>query len=321
MERHGSDTRVPSTTASRYFEKLTKALPGSKAWSGIRARDFWPEGAKLVISVSLQFTAGAEPWENSSSSDFAPRQSVPDLHGRDYGFKEGIPRLLDIFQRRRVVVTSHMAAEAVEINPHLAREVVERGHEAAVYAKPARLSVMTPQQERASYEAELGMITRVTQTRPVGFHGGNGLAISAHTLEILQELDFLYHIDDVSRDEPFLIAARNKPFAVVPYTSALNDAIAFERRYFSTDQYACELKNEFEMLYTEAEQRRRMMSISVHDYVSGRPARAKVLEEFIIYAQRRPGVVFLRKDEVARFAMGSPITPREEATSQDLEAA
>jgi len=77
MERHGSDTRVPSTTASRYFEKLTKALPGSKAWSGIRARDFWPEGAKLVISVSLQFTAGAEPWENSSSSDFAPRQSVP----------------------------------------------------------------------------------------------------------------------------------------------------------------------------------------------------------------------------------------------------
>ena len=44
-----------------------------------------------------------------------------------------------------------------------------------------------------------------------------------------------------------------------------------------------------------------MMSVSAHDRIAGRPARAKVLEDFIVYAQKHPGVAFLRKDDIARF--------------------
>jgi hypothetical protein len=33
--------------------------------------------------------------------------------------------------------------------------------------------------------------------------------------------------------------------------------------------------------------------------------------EFIVYAQNHPGVVFLRKDEIAHFALSSPQTIRE----------
>jgi hypothetical protein len=33
-----------------------------------------------------------------------------------------------------------------------------------------------------------------------------------------------------------------------------------------------------------------------------------VLEQFIIYAQSHPGVVSMRKDEIARFALESPPT-------------
>jgi hypothetical protein len=75
------------------------------------------------------------------------------------------------------------------------------------------------------------------------------------------------------------------------------------------------------MLYSESDTRRRMMSVSAYDYISGRPARAKVLEEFIIYAQRRPGVVFLRKDEIAKFVAGSAITLREEEPARAADAA
>ena len=317
MERHGSESRVPSSTAGKYFEKLTKALPGGG--SGTKARDLWPEGAKLVISISLDFTAGAERPEPLDVPKL-PGGMSPVFGTQEYGFKEGIPRLLDVFQRRRVRVTSHMAGDAVELNPQLAKEIVERGHEAAAYISHPQLTATTSQQERGWYERELGIIARAASTRPVGIHGG-GTAKSSATLEMLQDLDFVYHSDDVSRDEPYIISVRNRPFAVVPYARATNDLLAYESWNYSTDQYACELKNEFEMLYTEAEQRRRMMSISAHDYVSGRPARAKVLEEFIIHAQRRPGVVFLRKEEIARFAIASPITPREEAKAQDLEAA
>ena len=153
-------------------------------------------------------------------------------------------------------------------------------------------------------------IQRATGTRPVGFNAF-WLRGTPHTLEILQSLDFIYHIDDVSRDEPFLVNVNNKPFAVVPYTLHMNDIVDYEARYFSTSMYAGDLKAEFDALYAEAEHRRRMMSVSAHDRIAGRPSRTKTHEEFITYAQSHPGVVFMRKDEIARFALSSPQTIRE----------
>jgi peptidoglycan/xylan/chitin deacetylase (PgdA/CDA1 family) len=239
----------------------------------------------------------------------------------DYGFKEGIPRLLEIFHRRRVHVSCHMAGSAVERNPQLAKEIVERGHEAAAHAQTwASQYAVTADEERASYEANIDSIVRATEVRPIGFNGFWRRS-TPQTLEILQDLGFVYHVDDVSRDEPSILPIRGKPFVVVPYTLELNDLLAYELRNYSSEQYAADLKNEFEMLYTESESRRRMMSISAHDRIAGRPARAKVLEEFLIYAQRRPGVVFMRKDEIARFALASSITPREEETTRASDAA
>jgi hypothetical protein len=145
---------------------------------------------------------------------------------------------------------------------------------------------------------------------PLGFNSF-WLRGTPQTLEILQELGFIYHIDDVSRDEPFLINVKGKPFAVVPYTLHMNDIVDYESRHFSTQEYAGDLKAEFDMLYTESSNRRRMMSVSAHDRIAGRPSRTKVLEEFIVYAQNHPGVVFMRKDEIAHFALSSPQTIRE----------
>jgi len=60
----------------------------------------------------------------------------------------------------------------------------------------------------------------------------------------------------------------------------------------------------------EASQRRRMMSISTHDRISGTPARVKALGEFISYAKRQPGVVFMRKDAIAEWALREPTVLR-----------
>jgi len=103
----------------------------------------------------------------------------------------------------------------------------------------------------------------------------------------------------------------SKPFAVVPYTLHMNDIVNYEGRYFSTDAYAADLKREFDVLYEEGDHRRRMMSVSAHDRIAGRPARMRVLEDFIQYAQSHPGVTFMRKVEIANYAIASPQTVRE----------
>jgi peptidoglycan/xylan/chitin deacetylase (PgdA/CDA1 family) len=265
----------------------------------------------MVISISVQMEAGAQPSSGAESPMPPIDPRYPDLPATkwyDYGFKEGLPRLLDMFDRRQVKVTSHMVGAAVDLHPHLAREIVQRGHEASGHGQTwtAQYS-MTPEQERESYEQSIKSIERATGTKPIGFNAF-WLRSTPHTLEILQELGFIYHTDDVSRDEPFLINVKGKAFAVVPYTLHMNDIVNYETRYFSTCEYAGDLKAEFDMLYTESAHRRRMMSVSAHDRIAGRPSRTKVLEDFIAYAQSHPGVVFRRKDEIARFALSSPET-------------
>ena len=275
---------------------------------------FWPNGARIVISVSMQMEGGAKPASGAESPMPKIDSKYPDLAASkwyDYGFKEGVPRLLDVFDRRKIKVTSHMVGAAVNLHPALAKEIVQRGHEASGHGQTwtAQFS-MTPEEERLSYQQSIESIQRATGTRPVGFNAF-WLRGTPQTLEILQSLGFIYHIDDVSRDEPFLINVRDKPFAVVPYTLHMNDIVDYETRYFSTAMYADDLKAEFDALYAEAGTRRRMMSVSAHDRIAGRPSRAKVLEEFITYAQSHPGVAFMRKDEIARFALESPLTVRE----------
>jgi peptidoglycan/xylan/chitin deacetylase (PgdA/CDA1 family) len=275
---------------------------------------FWPNGARMVISVSMQMEGGAQPTSGAESPTPKIDRNYPDLPASkwyDYGYKEGLPRLLDVFDRRKIKVTSHMVGAAVDLHPTLAKEIVQRGHEASGHGQTwTEQFSMTPEEERASYLQSIESIERATGTRPVGFNAF-WLRGTPHTLEILQSLGFIYHIDDVSRDEPFLVNVHDKPFAVVPYTLHMNDIVDYETRYFSTAMYADDLKAEFDALYAEAGTRRRMMSVSAHDRIAGRPSRAKVLDDFIVYAQSHSGVVFMRKDEIARFSLASPLTVRE----------
>jgi len=279
-----------------------------------QSNTFWPNGARMVISVSMQMEAGAQPSSGAESPMPKIDPKYPDLPATkwyEYGYKEGLPRLMDMFDRRQVKVTSHMVGAAVDLHPALAKEIVQRGHEAAGHGQTWTPQYsMTPEQERESYKQGIASIERATGTRPVGFNAF-WLRGTPHTLEILQELGFIYHIDDVSRDEPFLINVKGRPFAVVPYTLHMNDIVNYEGRNFNTQEYADDLKREFDMLYTESAKRRRMMSVSAHDRIAGRPARTQVLEEFIEYAQSHPGVVFMRKDEIAKFALNSAQTIRE----------
>jgi peptidoglycan/xylan/chitin deacetylase (PgdA/CDA1 family) len=276
---------------------------------------FWPGGARLVISISMQMEAGAQPESGAESPLPQTDPKYPDFAATkwyEYGFKEGLPRLLDMFDRRNVKVTSHMVGSDVEKHPTLAKEIVERGHEPSGHGQTWTPEYsMVPEAERKSYADSAATIERVTGVRPVGFNAF-WLRGTPETLQILQELGYTYYIDDVSRDEPFLVNVRNKPFAVVPYTLHMNDIVNYESRYFSTEAYAADLKREFDVLYEEGAHRRRMMSVSAHDRIAGRPARMRVLEDFIQYAQSHQGVSFMRKVDIANYAITSPRTVRED---------
>lgn len=274
----------------------------------------WADGSRLVVSLSMQFEAGGQPDNAESPFPQNMQPGFPDLPSSTwyaYGYKEGIPRMLDNWDKTGVKVTSHMVGSAVLKNPGLAREIVERGHEAAAHGMNWSTQYnLSYEEEKQFIKSGADAIKSVTGVIPVGYNA-NWLRRGVNTLNILQELGFRYHIDDLSRDEPFIIQVNGKDFAVVPYTLRNNDILLIEGKNFSVDQFFNQVKSEFEQLYAESELKRRQLSISFHDRIGGTPQMVKVTHDLIRFIQRHKGVSFKRKDEIAELTLQDQTSIRE----------
>lgn len=279
-------------------------------------KDSWPNGAQLVISISMQFESGGQ--SESAASPFIPPltkyRDFPAHTWFDYGYKEGMWRLLDLWDKHEIKVTSHIVGQSAEKNPEIARAVSDRGHEIASHgiAWDDQFD-MTYEEEKDFIKRGIDVLKKITGQQPIG-HNCNWLRRSENTLKVLQELGVRYHIDDVSRDEPFVVMVKGKKFGVVPYTIRCNDIVLIEVRNFSTEQFLAQLKMEFDQLYLEGKTHRRQMSVSAHDRISGAPAVITVLDQFIQYAKGHENVVFMRKDEIATVVLeeSDPIVDGEE---------
>jgi peptidoglycan/xylan/chitin deacetylase (PgdA/CDA1 family) len=271
-----------------------------------RQGPFWPNGARLAISLSLMFEAGGQPISGASGAMPEPiKPGFPDHVNNaffEYGVNEGIPRALDLFDKHGIKVTSFMIGRAIEKHPELAREIVRRGHEAAAHGPTWTASYDLPrEQEKAFIKEAADTIRRITGVQPVGWNA-YFLRNSVNISETLQELGFLYSIDEPSRDEPFIIPVRGRDFAMVPYTIHMNDMV-FPFQYYDPHAHEQALRDEFDQLYEEAGTRRRMMVVAMHDRLSGHANRIRVLDRFLTYAKAREGIWFARKDEIARWAL------------------
>jgi peptidoglycan/xylan/chitin deacetylase (PgdA/CDA1 family) len=307
-------TALGIASAAALAAKSTSAQPGptqaaTQPGPAGATNAFWPNGARIAVSASLMLEAGGQNLYRSDAL-FGPMPDgyldLPTNSWFEYGAVEGIPRLLDLFDNHGVKATSFMVGTAVEKHPDLAREIVRRGHEAAAHGRTWESTfALSRDDEKKNISDGAAMIERVTGFHPVGWNA-NALRNSPNTLEILQELGFLYHIDDVSRDEPFINVLPNGSLVTVPYSVNLNDfQNAFPGRY-SPPSYEQVLRDQFDQLYDEGDKRRRMMLICTHDRMCGMPAAVRMLDRVLQYMRQREGVWFARKDEIARWAMAHP---------------
>lgn len=225
--------------------------------------EFWPEGAQLCISVAMQFEAGGQPISGAGGPVTEEiEKGYPDLGTNswfDYGVQEGIPRMLDLFDKHQIKATSFMVAQAVDKHPRLAREIVERGHEAAAHGRQWAPQYTLPEdEERQLIQDCVTSIERATGTTPSGYDC-YWMRGSVRTVSLLQELGFTYHNNDLNMDEPWTQVINGQPFVSVPYTVHLNDIVAYDHVGFSPMAYEQQLRDELDQLYEEGATRRRMM--------------------------------------------------------------
>jgi peptidoglycan/xylan/chitin deacetylase (PgdA/CDA1 family) len=273
---------------------------------------FWPGGARLAVSVSMQFEAGGQPVSGAGGPITEPiLPGFPDLGQNsfyEYGAREGVPRILDLLDAHGIKMTSFMIGDAVRQHPEVAAEIVRRGHEAGAHGRRWQRQYQLPRPQEKEWIADsVAAIEQATGVRPVGYNN-YWIRPGVNTLEILQELGFTYHIDDLSADEPFLQTINGQPFATVPYTVHLNDIASFDFPGFNPAAYAQQLTDEFDQLYAEGAERRRMMVIGLHERISGRASRVRVLDRIFTRLRHHEDVWWARKDQIAQWVLDHPDT-------------
>jgi peptidoglycan/xylan/chitin deacetylase (PgdA/CDA1 family) len=290
-------------------------ISGAEGSSGAPESDpggFWPNGARLAVSLSLMFEGGGQPISGAGGVIPDPiEKGVPDLPTNAffaYGHYEGVPRLLDLMDKHSIKLSSFMIGKAVETSPDIAMEIVRRGHEAAAHGRIWSNSYQLSQDEEKRFIADcVETIQKITGQTPIGWNA-YWMRNSIHILETLQDLGFVYHIDEPSHDEPFIVPVRGKDFVTVPYTFHMNDIVSFPFEDWNAAAYEQALKDEFDQLYDESAKRRRMMVVSLHDRISGHANRVRSLDRFLTYAKSKDGVWFARKDEIAHWVLANRST-------------
>ena len=258
----------------------------------------WPGGAKLAISIVVNFEEGAElavEQGDGHNERISEVVSVVSDNKRDfgqeqifsYGMRAGLWRFLDVFDMYDCKTTFFMCGRAVERVPDLAGEVVQRGHEPACHAWrwQAHADYVSVEEERKDLERCIDVISAATGRRPVGFfcRGSESL----HTRKILSDLGFEYASNGLDDDLPYYhhFDDGREPLLVVPYALDCNDMKFFHPNGFVTaDEFIRYVRNGVDVLLKEGERGfPKLLNIGLHLRISGRPSRFAAVEGILKY--------------------------------------
>ena len=281
---------------------------------GPDARDArWPGGAKVAISLVLNYEEGGE--NNLLHGDAQSEAFLSDIAGAqpwpgqrhwnmeslyDYGARAGFWRLHRLFTGRNLPVTVYGVASALARNPEQVAAMLDAGWDIASHGlKWIDHRDMPEAEEHAQIMQAIRLHTEVTGTPPRGWYTGR---TSMNTVRLTAETGLLDWISDTYDDDlPYWLEVGDRDQLVIPYTLEANDMrFATAPGYVEGEQFFTYLRDTFDTLHAEgSEGRAKMFSVGLHCRLIGRPGKIAGLIRFLDHAQARDGVWFATRSQIA----------------------
>ena len=277
----------------------------------------WPGRARIAVQFVLNYEEGGEncvlhgdPGSEQFLSEMYNPPSFADRHLSmesiyEYGSRVGVWRLLREFERRGLPLTVFGVAMALERHPELTAAFVELGHEIACHGwRWISYQNVAEDVERAHLQQAMASIERLTGQRPLGWYTGRD---SPNTRRLVVDHGgFLYDSDYYGDDLPFWTEVsasdgRQVPHLIVPYTLDSNDMrFALPQGFSHGDEFFNYLRDSFDVLYAEGDERPAMLSVGMHCRLLGRPGRFRALQRFLDYLEQHERVWVCRRVDIAR---------------------
>jgi len=264
----------------------------------------WPGNARIAVSLKIMHEWEGVPRPMGRSGPAAGSANTRDywsLGVREYAFKAGIWRLLDVLDRHNVKATIMASGLAAEFWPESFQEAVKRGHEIAPHGWDQAVhapQLKSREEEQETLRKTLSAIEKATGVRPVGYMS-QGPRPSVNTLGLVAEEGLIWDADYHDADVPYVMKVNGKRIVSVGYAKPSftdNDIVPLGQAAGLQ-----QLKDEFDATYDEAVQHPMRFGYAFHSHVSGTPGLAKMIDRFLAHIKSHEGVWFCRCKDMAEF--------------------
>ncbi len=236
----------------------------------------WPGGARAAVCFTLDFD-GEAPYLWRSREN--PGRAVGQLEQRRYGPRRGITNLLSMMDGLGLRATVFVPGWIVDRYPGQVAEVHRRGHELALHGwchEPP--TSLTRDELATTLERAVGAITDVSGERPVGYRSPSW-DMNTEIFPVLRSLGIGYDSSLMGDDRPYEVDG----VIEVPVDWATDDAPYY--RYVGGDPRpptpAGPLRDAWAAEIAAAKAYGTLCMLTVHPWLSGRPARVSALEELL----------------------------------------
>ncbi|WP_342629901.1 polysaccharide deacetylase family protein [Nguyenibacter vanlangensis] len=255
----------------------------------------WPGGARIAVSFVINLEEGSEQsvldgdshGETLGEVSRAPAAGERDLAMEsffEYGSRAGVWRLIDLFDQFGLPVSMYACPVALRRTPQLANYLSGAAqHEIVCHGyRWEEVSRLTPDLERDHIHRAYDLLKVLTGRAPSGWYCR--YAPSARTRALLVEHGgFHYDCDSYADDLPYVVSVNGREWCVVPHALDANDIKFWRGGFAKGDDFFAYLKDTFDCLYREGATHPKMMTISLHCRIAGRPGRAEGLRRFVEY--------------------------------------
>jgi peptidoglycan/xylan/chitin deacetylase (PgdA/CDA1 family) len=263
----------------------------------------WPGGA--TAAVVLTFDVDAESGVLWEFPDTARRLGI--MSHQAYGPRAGLPRLLGILARHGARATFFVPGFTADVHPSAVRSIVDAGHEVAHHGYVHEIvTELSPEDEVAVLERGSEVLERVTGVRPRGWRAPMW-ELNYRTPALLAAHGFFYDSSLMDADVPYRLATGPESGAAtlveIPPHWSLDDGEQYAWLPGIWDTAVIEgpdkLLRMWEMDFEATLAEGGCLVLTMHPFLSGRPARAAAFERLLERIAGTPGVWVATATEVA----------------------
>ena len=254
----------------------------------------WPNGAK--VAVCLSWDLDNDTWLLAAGST-----EPVALSANEYGAREGIRRIMNLYDRYDIPGSFFVPAVTGMLYPEVVAEIRKRSrHEIGVHGWiHEHLPNLSDKAEEARLlQKAMDFWAKTLGKKPVGYRAPDW-AFSPHTLDLIREAGFKYDSSAMAMDEPYEIDSHGKPTGMVelPVSFGLDD-IAMEPPNWEPPELAFKVfQDEFDEAYKEGT----YFMLTMHPMITGHRSHLIYLDRLISYMRSKPGVWFATAQQIAEY--------------------